>query len=285
MPAMLTGAQLARDLAITDLSDPAEGRRTPSSSSPSWPSSALTSAWGCAARWCRGPRIVTIADNYDHLGYLAAAVTREASYTRYVDDTARAAQPQHRDGAVRAAPAGRRPADDVLLVCPGIVYRRDAIDWQHSSAPHQLDLWRISRKPLGEAAMHEMITVLLGALAPGRESMQQRRDHPYTTRGAAGRRGARRRLGGGLGVRPGRSPGPRRSGPGPPQRPGARHGPGPAADAAQGNPGHPAAPVGRPAGGQPDAGPGAVPAGVGDARGPQGPVRGRGPGNRRRDPR
>lgn len=25
----------------------------------------------------------------------------------------------------------RQPSDDVLLVCPGIVYGRDAIDWQH----------------------------------------------------------------------------------------------------------------------------------------------------------
>ena len=31
--------------------------------------------------------------------------------------------------------------------------------------------------------MHEMIAVLLCALAPGRESTQQRRDHPYTTAG------------------------------------------------------------------------------------------------------
>jgi phenylalanyl-tRNA synthetase alpha chain len=63
------------------------------------------------------------------------------------------------------------------------VYRRDAIDWQHSPTPHQLGLWRVSRNPLGEADMGEMITVLLGALAPGRESVQHPRDHPYTTAG------------------------------------------------------------------------------------------------------
>ena len=183
MPAMLTGAQLAHDLAITDLSDPAEGPPNAIQLLAELAVSALTSAWGCAARWCRGPRVVTIADNYDHLGYLASAVTREASYTRYVDGT----RVLRSHSTAMVPPALRQladdPPDDVLLVCPGIVYRRDAIDWQHSPTPHQLDLWRISRKPLGEAAMDEMITVLLGALAPGRESMQQRRDHPYTTAG------------------------------------------------------------------------------------------------------
>ena len=182
MPAVLTSAQLARDLAITDLSDPAEGPPHAIQLLAGLAVSAVTSVWGCAARSCRGSRVVTIADNYDRLGYPASAVTREAAHTRYVDDT----RVLRSHSTAMVLPALRQlaedPPDDVLLVCPGIVYRRDAIDWQHSPAPHQLDLWRISRKPLGEAAMHEMITVLLGTLAPGRESMEHR-DHPYTTAG------------------------------------------------------------------------------------------------------
>ncbi len=182
MPALLSTAQLARDLAITDLSDPAEGPHA-IQHLVDLAVAALTGAWGCEARWCRGPRIVTIADNYDHLGYQPAAVTRETRYTRYVDDR----QVLRSHSSAMVPPALRRlaagPPDDVLLVCPGIVYRRDAIDWQHSPAPHQLDLWRISRRPLGAAAMNEMIAVLLGALAPGRRSREQRRSHPYTTAG------------------------------------------------------------------------------------------------------
>jgi phenylalanyl-tRNA synthetase alpha chain len=185
MPAVLTSAQLARDLAITDLSNPAEAPPHAIQTLAELAVSALTSAWNCAARWCRGPKIVTIADNYDHLGYPASAVTREACYTRYVDDghVLRSHSTAMVPPALRLLAADADPPDDVLLVCPGIVYRRDAIDWQHSPAPHQLDLWRISRKPLGEADMSEMITVLLGVLAPGRERMERRRDHPYTTDG------------------------------------------------------------------------------------------------------
>lgn len=182
MPATLTAAQLARDLSVTDLSDPSAGPHAIQHLT-ELAVAALTGAWGCGARWCRGPRIVTIADNYDRLGYPAAAVTREARYTRYVDG--RRMLRSHSTAMV--PPALRQlaadPPGDVLLVCPGIVYRRDAIDWQHAPAPHQLDLWRISRRPLGEAAMDQMIAVLLGALAPGRESRQQRRSHPYTTAG------------------------------------------------------------------------------------------------------
>jgi phenylalanyl-tRNA synthetase alpha chain len=182
MPAKLTAQQLARDLALPDLSDPADGPHA-IQLLVELAVTALTSAWGCQARWCRGPRIVTIADNYDRLGYQGEAVTREARYTRYVND--RRMLRSHSTAMV--PPALRRlaagPPEDVLLVCPGIVYRRDAIDWQHSPAPHQLDLWRVSRRPLGQPDLDEMIAVLLAALVPGRPSRQQRRQHPYTTGG------------------------------------------------------------------------------------------------------
>jgi phenylalanyl-tRNA synthetase alpha chain len=182
MPAHLTAAQLARDLAMTDLTDPADGPHA-LQLLVERAVTALTGAWGCEARWCRGPRVVTIADNYDRLGYQPAAVTRDARYTRYVDD--RRVLRSHSTAMV--PPALRRlaaaPPDDVLLVCPGIVYRRDAIDWQHAPAPHQLDLWRITRRSAGDADLDEMITILLGALLPGLPSRAEPRQHPYTTGG------------------------------------------------------------------------------------------------------
>ena len=182
MPALLTPAQLSRDRAIADLTDPACGPHAIQCLI-DLAVTALATAWACQVRWCRGPRIVTVADNYDNLGYPAAAVTREARYTRYVD-TGRMLR-SHSTALVPAALRGlpAHPVADVLLVCPGIVYRRDAIDWQHTGTPHQCDLWRISGRRLGQADLDEMITILLGALAPGRASRQQPRQHPYTTGG------------------------------------------------------------------------------------------------------
>ena len=188
--APLSPARLASDLAIRDLTDPASGPHA-IQLLVHLAVSALAAAWGQPAglqvRWCRGPRIVPVADNYDRLGYDPLDVTRAVRYTRYAD----AARMLRSHSTAMVPPALRAlrqlaaadAADDVLLVCPGIVYRRDAIDWQHSGTPHQLDLWRISRRPLGPADLDQMISALLTALVPGLASRSEPRQHPYTTAG------------------------------------------------------------------------------------------------------
>jgi phenylalanyl-tRNA synthetase alpha chain len=183
-PIRLSTAELARDLAIPDLSDPADGPHAVQQLA-GLAVDALASACSstCQVRWCRGPRVVSVADNYDCLGYAPHDVTREARYSRYVDDALMLRS--HSSALIPAALrtlAADQPAD-VLLACPGIAYRRDAIDWQHTGTPHQLDLWRISRRELSAADLSEMIDVLLGALAPGRPSRQLARTHPYTRDG------------------------------------------------------------------------------------------------------
>jgi phenylalanyl-tRNA synthetase alpha chain len=126
---------------------------------------------------------VPVADNYDRLGYPAGAITREARYTRYLD----AGHMLRSHSSAMIPPALRRlarqPGGDVLLACPGMVYRRDAIDWQHTGTPHQLDLWRITRRAVRSTDLDQMIAILLGALAPGRPHRQQPRTHPYTLGG------------------------------------------------------------------------------------------------------
>jgi phenylalanyl-tRNA synthetase alpha chain len=178
----LSPEQLQLDLSIRDLSDPAEGPHAVQILIDR-AVKALSRAWDCEVRWCRGPKIVPIADNYDRLGYAAGAITREARYTRYVN----AGQMLRSHSSAMVVPALRRlaaePAADVLLACPGIVFRRDAIDWQHTGSPHQLDLWRITRQPMSDADLDEMISLLLQALAPGLPCRQQARVHPYTLHG------------------------------------------------------------------------------------------------------
>jgi phenylalanyl-tRNA synthetase alpha chain len=178
----LDPAQLQRDLALRDLSDPAEGPHAIQILIGQGVER-LCRAWGCEVRWCRGPRIVPVADNYDRLGYPAGAITRDTRYTRYVD----AGHMLRSHSSAMIPPALRRlarqPGEDVLLACPGIVYRRDAIDWQHTGTPHQLDLWRITRQVVSGTDLDQMIAVLLGALAPGLPHRQQPRAHPYTLGG------------------------------------------------------------------------------------------------------
>ncbi len=184
----LSPAQLRAALGIRDLTDPGEGSHAIQILIDR-AVAALSRAWSCEVRWCRGGKVVPVADNYDRLGYAPGAITREARYTRYV--SSRRMLRSHSSAMI--PPALRQLARDqrtrdpgsggVLLACPGIVYRRDAIDWQHSGTPHQLDLWLVTRRAMTDADLDEMISCLLGALVPDLPYRQEPRTHPYTGRG------------------------------------------------------------------------------------------------------
>ena len=182
----LTPAQLQAALGVRDLSDPASGPHA-IQILVDRAVDALARAWACEVRWCRGPDVVPVADNYDCLSYAPGAITRETRYTRYVS----AGRMLRSHSTAMIPPALRQLAGDrppagpggVLLACPGMVYRRDAIDWQHTGTPHQLDLWRITPAPATDADLDEMIACLLEALAPGLPYRHQPRVHPYTERG------------------------------------------------------------------------------------------------------
>jgi phenylalanyl-tRNA synthetase alpha chain len=84
--------------------------------------------------------------------------------------------------ALRELAAG--DAADVLLVCAGICYRRDSVDWQHTGTPHQLDLWRLSRTTeLGEPELEKMIAKLVATVLPGQTYRTIPAVHPYTIHG------------------------------------------------------------------------------------------------------
>ena len=182
MPIRLTPDQLAHDLAVRDLTDP-DGGPHAIQLLVDLAANALSDAWGCLPRRSPGPRIVTVADNYDNLGFTPDAASRDARYTRYVDEQRmlRSHASAMIPGALRSLAA--QPVDDALVVCPGIVFRRDAIDRLHTGTPHQLDLWRIARRPLSNDDMDDMTRLLIDALVPDRAYRTQPRVHPYTVDG------------------------------------------------------------------------------------------------------
>ncbi|HEX6676679.1 MAG TPA: hypothetical protein VF486_16840 [Actinomycetes bacterium] len=178
----LSQGQLARDLAVRDLTDPGEGAHAIQLLVDA-AAATLAAAWGCQVRRHRGPRIVPVEQNYDQLRVSPDAVSRDARYTRYVDQ-----RRMLRSHSTAMVPAALRalaadPVDDVVLVCPGVVYRRDAIDRLHTGTPHQLDLWRAARRPLDRGDLDEMVALLVRALVPGREYRWHARVHPYTLGG------------------------------------------------------------------------------------------------------
>jgi phenylalanyl-tRNA synthetase alpha chain len=144
---------------------------------------ALRDRWQCPVIVYRAPPLIGVAENYDDLGYPRDAAARDARYTRYVTPShlLRTQTSAMIPGALRAiAPAGY---DDVLLACPGLTYRRDAIDRLHVGEPHQLDLWRIVRAPLDSAALVEMIELVAAAMLPGTPVRSTPTQHPYTVGG------------------------------------------------------------------------------------------------------
>jgi len=74
-PVPYLSPQLQAALSIRDLSDPGEGPHAIQILI-DLAVEALSCAWSCEVRWCRGPKVVPVADNYDRLGYAAKAVTR-----------------------------------------------------------------------------------------------------------------------------------------------------------------------------------------------------------------
>ena len=182
MPTALTPDQLRHALELRDLTDPQAGNHA-IQMLVDVAVDALAGTWRCDVRRERGPRVVPLGDNYDRLLYPPADVTRDARYTRYVDH----GHVLRSHTSAMIPPALTRladdPAGDVLLVCPGITYRRDAIDRLHTGTPHQLDLWRITRRRLGDAGLDEMLDLLVDALVPGRAWRWEPRVHPYTVNG------------------------------------------------------------------------------------------------------
>jgi phenylalanyl-tRNA synthetase alpha chain len=182
MHPVITQEQLDRARSLRDLSDPAAGPHAMQLVVDEIVH-ALEGAWGAPVLVHRSSPVVTIAQNYEALGYPPDAPAREARYTRYVDG-----ERLLRSHMTTAVPDALRTLaggdDDLVVACPGLVYRRDVVDRLHVGEPHQLDLWRVHRGGrLGAADLDEMIALVVAAVVPGARHRTLPATHPYTTAG------------------------------------------------------------------------------------------------------
>jgi phenylalanyl-tRNA synthetase alpha chain len=179
--------RLRRALALRDLTDPAAGPHAVQQVVDRIVTALTRGPEGPLPRLVRGPRVVSVRDHYDRLGYPADAVARDARYSRYVDDTTmlRAHTSAHVPGLLDELAREATGPLDVLLVVPGICYRRDSIDRRHVAEPHQLDLWRIrvGGAPLGEPDLVGMVDAAVGAVLPLPARRTPPSPHPYTLAG------------------------------------------------------------------------------------------------------
>ncbi len=171
---------LAAALTLRDLTDPARGPHAMQRLLDD-----VTAALGLPLRTHRALPIVTARDNYDRLYYPTDAVTRDARYTRWLGPGVLLRS--HTTAMIPSALdqlASDTSWDDLVLVCPGLVYRRDCIDRLHVGEPHQLDLWRIARhRRLDRGDLVAMIEAVVTAALPGWRHRCVPAVHPYTTGG------------------------------------------------------------------------------------------------------
>jgi len=184
-PSVLSADALARSMAVRDLTDPAQGPHALQLLVDRIVQS-LAGRWGSAVRLHRASPIVSVADNYDRLRYPPDGAARDARYTRYVTrDTLLRTQTSAMIPPLLRQVAERpdEVALDTLLVCPGVVYRRDAIDRLHTGEPHQVDLWRLTMAHLGQGDLLDMVAAVVDAALPGTPWRTVPAEHPYTLDG------------------------------------------------------------------------------------------------------
>ena len=183
MTTYITPADLGNCLTLRDLSDPAQGAHAMQTILAEVVAD-LAAKWRISSETIRHSPLVPVEDNYDRLGFDPKAVTRDRRYSRYISPTVMLRS--HTSASVPwvlSALTGRASIDQ-LIVMPGLVYRRDAIDRTHVGAPHQVDLWRISSQPnLRESDLDEMIGAIVNAVLPGTIWRAVPASHPYTTAG------------------------------------------------------------------------------------------------------
>lgn len=185
VPSVLSAEALEQSLGVRDLTDPAQGPHAMQLLLDRI-AQALGDRWRCAIRVHRASPIVRVADNYDALRYPPDGAARDARYTRYVTaDTVLRTQTSTMIPPLLHELA-QRPEEvphDTLLVCPGVVYRRDTIDRLHTGTPHQVDLWRLTIGRLGHDDLMEMIETVVTTALPGVAWRTTAAEHPYTLGG------------------------------------------------------------------------------------------------------
>jgi len=133
--------------------------------------------------------IVTVADNYDNLLIAQDNISRSSTYTHYVDDVhiLRTHTTAQIPGILRELAATRSEWSDVVILLPGLAYRRDVSDKKHVGEVHMLEMWRIVKnnghKPIVKDDLLKIVHGVAEAAAPGWRLRIEDSPHPYTNQG------------------------------------------------------------------------------------------------------
>lgn len=183
MTSYISNSQLIQYLSLRDLTDPDQGAHAMQFLLTDVVEN-LKQMWQTDTAVVRLSPVVPVDDNYNELGFDAEAVTRDQRYSRYLGP-----EVMLRSHTSAYIPWVLDSIDaesdlDRLVVLPGLVYRRDAIDRTHVGAPHQVDLWRLASRPdLADQDLLSMIESVVRSVLPDAEWRAIPAKHPYTRGG------------------------------------------------------------------------------------------------------
>jgi phenylalanyl-tRNA synthetase alpha chain len=133
--------------------------------------------------------VVTVADNYDNLLIGADNISRSSTYTHYVDEAhiLRTHTTAQIPAILRELAATRKDWNDVVILLPGLAYRRDVTDKKHVGQVHMLEMWRIVKtgkgKPIVKDDLLGVVKGVANTAAPGWKLRIIDSPHPYTKQG------------------------------------------------------------------------------------------------------
>ena len=184
MTMTMTAEAIRAALTLRDLTDPARGPHAMQVLLEEIEQT-LAARWRIPLHRERAHPVVSVRDNYDRLLVPPDSVARDARYTRYLNEQAIL---RTHTSAIVPPTLDRLSADptpELLLSCPGLCYRRDSIDREHTGEPHQLDLWRIRSQghALATSDLHEMIGAIVEGVLPEYDWRVIATGHPYTEDG------------------------------------------------------------------------------------------------------
>jgi len=140
--------------------------------------------WPVPQVFRRSP-LTSVENNFDRLLFPADNPGRSSTYTRYVSE--KTILRTHTSAVIPEFLEDLRMKefDDSLVCCPGICYRREIVDKQHSPELHQIDIWRVKKGPekLLRENLIELIESVIEAVIPGYQYRANEVTHPYTLRG------------------------------------------------------------------------------------------------------
>jgi phenylalanyl-tRNA synthetase alpha chain len=132
--------------------------------------------------------IVSVTNNYDRLLIAKDNLSRSSTYTHYVtNDTILRTHTSACIPDVLKELATDPTWDDVVILLPGLVYRRDVTDKKHLGVIHQMDMWRVvrnsTRTPIVKQDLVDVVTGVAKTCGPHWNLRIVESPHPYTRGG------------------------------------------------------------------------------------------------------